>query len=245
MQGASTSPSQVIVVTGAARGLGLAVAQRFQSLGQRVWIASRSLAPGGGALAAQFGPRVVRSDLSEAQAAEDLARRVKELDGRVDHVVHAVGEYVRSPLRETSAADLERMFASNVFTSMHMAAAFRALLRQSQGSVVFFGSAGLHAPRAFQHTAAYAAAKSALLVLTRSLALEEAEFGVRVNMVSPGHIPHEHASSDTSDPDLWRQIPLGRPGRLDEVCDAVEWLCSSRASYVTGTNLELGGGFNL
>jgi 3-oxoacyl-[acyl-carrier protein] reductase len=90
-----------------------------------------------------------------------------------------------------------------------------------------------------------AAAKSALVVLARSWALEEAPHGVRVNLLSPGFAPHEHASADTLDAGAWKSIPLGRPARLDEVADAVEWLCSERASYVTGANLDLAGGWML
>ena len=117
--------------------------------------------------------------------------------------------------------------------------------RARRGSAVFFGCAGLDGLRARRRTAAYAASKSALLVLAKSWALEEAVHGVRINMVSPGQVPHAHASADTRDPAAWERIPLGRPGAPREVADVVAWLCSPQSSYVTGTDVQVAGGYLL
>src|SRR5438876_445034 len=82
----------------------------------------------------------------------------------------------------------------------------------ARGHAVFFGTSGLAGFRARRATAAYAAAKSALFVLVKSWALEEAPHGVTVNLVSPGHVPHAGAHPDTLDEERLRAIPLGRPG---------------------------------
>jgi len=82
-------------------------------------------------------------------------------------------------------------------------------------------------------------------VLARSWALEEAPHGVRVNVVAPGVVPHEHASADTLDPALWQHVPMGRPGEPREVADAVAFLCSPASGYMTGTVLEVAGGWLL
>ena len=79
----------------------------------------------------------------------------------------------------------------------------------------------------------------------KSWALEEAPHGVRVNMVSPGQVPHEHASEDTLDPARWERIPLGRAGEPAEIAEVVAWLCSPRASYVTGSDVQAAGGYLL
>jgi 3-oxoacyl-[acyl-carrier protein] reductase len=103
----------------------------------------------------------------------------------------------------------------------------------------------LESLRARRETAAYAAAKTALLVYARSLALEEASHGVRVNVVSPGLVPHADASEDTRDPERIARVPLGRATTADEVAGVVSWLCSNESALVTGQNVEVAGGWLL
>ncbi|MCA8965026.1 MAG: SDR family oxidoreductase [Planctomycetes bacterium] len=124
-------------------------------------------------------------------------------------------------------------------------AAARAALRDGGGSMVFFGCAGLAGLRARREAAVYAAAKSALLVLVRSMAVEEGPYGVRANMISPGVVPHEHAHESTLDPALVPQIPLGRPGRPEEAAAIADWLTSDGAAYTTGADVPLAGGWML
>jgi len=137
------------------------------------------------------------------------------------------------------------MLASNVESAFTLFGAVRAALRESGGRAVFFGTSGLPGFRARRTTAAYAAAKSALLVLVKSWALEEAPHGVTVNLVSPGHVPHEHAHPDTLDPELLASIPMGRPGVPEDVARAVAFLCSDEAAYTTGAELLVSGGWFL
>jgi NAD(P)-dependent dehydrogenase (short-subunit alcohol dehydrogenase family) len=186
-------PAKVSLVTGSARGLGLAVARRLRARGERVHVTWRSEGASADALRAEFGARAHRADLLAPLDAEGLVRAVLEVDGRLDHAVHAVGEYVSGTLAETTAADLRRMLASNVESAFAFFGAARAALRASRGRAVFFGTSGLAGFRARRRTAAYAAAKSALLLLVKSWALEEAPHGVTVNLISPGHVPHPHA----------------------------------------------------
>lgn len=239
------SAQRVALVTGSARGLGLAVARRLRARGERVHVVWRSEGESARALEREFGGRAHRADLLEAGAAEALVRVVLAQDGRLDHAVHAVGEYVSGPLAGTSAAELRRMLASNVESSFAFLGAVRAALREARGRAVFFGTSGLAGFRARRTTAAYAAAKSALLVLVKSWALEEAPHGVTVNLVSPGHVPHAHAHADTLDGERLGRIPLGRPGTPEDVAHAVAYLCSDEASYTTGSELLVSGGWML
>ena len=235
----------VTLVTGSARGLGLAVARQLRERGDRVHVVWRSQGETARALRDEFGSRAHQADLLDPADAERLAREVLELDGRLDHAIHAVGEYVSGPLESTSAADLRRMLASNTESAFLFFGAVRAALRASSGKAVFFGTSGLSGFRARRQTAAYAAAKSALLVLVKSWALEEAPHGVTVNLISPGHVPHEHAHTDTLDEDRLGKIPLGRPGTPLDIARAVAFLCSDDASYTTGTELLVSGGWML
>lgn len=235
----------VSLVIGGVRGLGLAAARRLSARGDRVhvtWRSSGELARG---LEAELEGRVHRADALEEGELERLMAAVLERDGRLDHLVHAVGEYRTGTLEELEPAELRSLLASNVESAFLAFRAARAPLRSSRGCAVLFGCSGLAGLRAWRRTAAYAAAKSALLVLARSLAVEEAPHGVRLNVVSPGHVPHAHAAPDTRDPELWKRIPMGRPGEPAEVAEAVAFLCSPAAAYVTGADLEVAGGWML
>lgn len=242
---ATEAATKVALVTGSARGLGLAVARHLAARGERVHVVWRSEGASARLLRDEFGPRAHHADLLEPRDADALVRAVVERDGRLDHAVHAVGEYVSGPLESASLSDLRRLLASNVESAFVFFGAARPALRAARGRAVFFGTSGLSGFRARRTTAAYAAAKSALFVLVKSWALEEAPHGVTVNLVSPGHVPHEHAHPDTLDAELLGKIPLGRPGTPADVARAVAFLCSDEASYTTGTELLVSGGWML
>ncbi len=235
----------VALVTGSARGLGLAVARHLRARGDRVHVVWRSDGARARDLSLEFGERAHRADLGEPEDVRRLVADVLARDERIDHLVHAVGEYVSGSLEATVHADFARMFRSNVETSFLVFNAARSSLRATRGQAVFFGTSGLEGLRARRSTAAYAAAKSALLVCVRSWALEEAPFGVRVNLVSPGHVPHPDAHPDTLELARLERIPLGRPGEPADVARAVAFLCSEESAYTTGTDLHVTGGWML
>jgi NAD(P)-dependent dehydrogenase (short-subunit alcohol dehydrogenase family) len=239
------SDSRVAVVTGAARGLGLAAARALAHRGWRVHASWRSSTAPGAELEREFPGRTWRADLSQAPECRELVRAVLGRDGRLDALVHAVGDWHGGTLAQSSAADVRRMFESNVLTAVHAFEAAREPQRAARGSALFFGVAGLEGLRARREGAAYAAAKSALLVLVRSWAQEEAAHGLRVNLLSPGLFPHPHAAAETQDAARQAAIPLGRPGRLAEIGDAAAWLLSPEAAYVTGADFPVAGGWLL
>ena len=237
--------ARVSLVTGSARGLGLAVARALRERGDRVHVVWRSDTPDSKQLREEFGERAHRADMVEPEAVHALVEATGAIDGGVDHVVHAVGEYVSGPLADVSLEDLRRMLRSNVESAFLVMNAARSALRASKGKAVFFGCSGLEGFRARRETAVYGAAKSALRTLVRAWALEEAPFGVTVNMISPGHVPHAAAHPDTLDEERLRKIPAGRPGRPEDIARAVLFLCSEAAGYTTGTDLLVTGGWML
>ena len=232
-----------MLVTAGARGLGLATGRAFQSAGARVHVGWRSAGPGLEGVRDEFGGRLHRADLACPGAASGLVEGVLEQEGRLDVLVHTVGAFRAGSLQEARGEDLAAAFESNVTTSFHAFNAARTALRTTRGSALFFGVAGLERLRGRRETALYAASKSALLVLVRSWALEEAPHGVRVNSISPGLVPHEHADPGTHDPARHARVPLGRAGRPEEVARAAVFLCSDASSYTTGVDLPVAGGW--
>lgn len=231
----------VALVTGSVRGIGLGVAKELAQQGWRthvVWRSTESME-----LEERFPGRAHRADLCREAECRSLVEAVLEQDGRLDGVVHAVGEYAPGTLEETSLDETRRMVDSNFLSSVMLAEAARPMIRETGGSWVFFGSSGIESLRARRDAPIYVAAKTALLSFVRSLALEEAAFGVRVNMVSPGLVPHADAAESTKA--YAPRVPLGRPGKVEDLAMAVTWLLSAEAGHVTGQNLDVAGGWVL
>jgi len=230
-------------VVGGVRGLGLAVARACAARGDLVHLTYHSSAERAAALADEFSGRIAQLDAEDADAVRAAADALTNSAGRLDLVVNAVGAYASGSLEGTSPALAEALWRSNVLTSLNVVAATRDAVRASRGAYLFFGCAGLAGLRARRECAAYASAKSALLVLMRSLAREEAPHGVRANMISPGIVPHDAAHPDTLDPAQHAAIPMGRAGRPADIAAAALHLAD--AAHTTGTDLVVAGGLML
>jgi NAD(P)-dependent dehydrogenase (short-subunit alcohol dehydrogenase family) len=239
------SHQRVALVSGSVRGLGLAVARRLVRDGYRVHVTWRTSAARADVLVPEFDGRVHRADLEDEDETRVLVDAVLTRDGQLDAFVHAVGDFSAAPLASTSAAQVRRLLESNVLSAVHAFEAAREPLRASRGAALFFGVAGLEGLRGRRESAAYAAAKSALLVLVRSWALEEAVHGVRVNLVSPGIVPHADAAPETRDPRRIARIPLGFAGTPADIAAAASFLLSDEARHVTGVDLPVAGGWML
>lgn len=239
-----TASSRVCLVTGSSRGLGLAVAEALRGEGEEVHVLHRSperAVP----LESSFPGRVHAGSLDGPDQARRLIGAILEQDGRLDVLVHAVGPYYEGSLEQTSSERFRELVAGNLFTAVDLMDAARAPLRAAEGCALLFGVSGLGGQRARSTNAAYVAAKSALRSYGRSLALQEAPHGVRVNLLSPGVVPHPGASEDTLDPNVQAQVPMGRAGTPSDIAQAAVFLCSSAAGHITGQDVEVAGGYLL
>jgi NAD(P)-dependent dehydrogenase (short-subunit alcohol dehydrogenase family) len=157
--------------------------------------------------------------------------------GSVDVLVNNAGLSTAKPFLELTVDDFDLTFAVDVRASFLLA---QAAARQMEkgGSIVNITSVHEHIPR--PNFAVYAAAKAALGMLSRALALELAAGNIRVNSVAPGVIatPRNEADAEKLDP----EVPLGRPGTPEEVAALVAWLCTDEAAYVTGQSYVIDGG---
>lgn len=243
------------LVAGASGGIGAAIAVAFARAGASVALAGRSrdrLAAAATAVAEviEVGgspPVVIEMDLrDEASVDAGFAQAVEAL-GSIDTVVGAGGV---SPLfqriEHTDVADWDEIFATNARGSFLLArAAGRHMLERKSGAVVLVSS--IHEEVGAERLAAYAASKGAVRQLVRSLALEWAPSGVRINSLAPAYVTTELTqglrASDRHRGRIEGATPLGRMAVPDEVAGAAVFLASDAASYVTGTTLFVDGGW--
>lgn len=181
---------------------------------------------------------VALADISTNEGCESLAAQIPE--GPLGLLIHNVGIYPRGSVLATSPETLSETLRTNLEAPWILS---RLLVpRMERGSsIVAIGYAGLQAVPATTYSAAYSVSKTALLVFVKSLALELASRGIRVNMVSPGQLEN---SVDLPS-DLSKVIPMGRAGTLEELVRAVLWIASDDAAYVTGQDLDIAGGLML
>lgn len=246
--------SKVVLITGASRGIGRATARL---LGARGWTVGVNYAHNEAAaqeVAAQVGragghARLIRGDVANEADVIAMFDTLEKAFGRIDALVNNAGIVAPSlPLADMSAERLRRMFDVNVYGTYLCAR--EAARRMSKdrggdgGAIVNVSSAAarLGSPNEYVD---YAGSKGAVDTMTIGLAKELGPQGVRVNAVRPGLIDTDiHASGGRPERAavLGAQTPLGRPGTADEVAEAIVWLLSDAASYVTGALLDVSAG---
>jgi NAD(P)-dependent dehydrogenase (short-subunit alcohol dehydrogenase family) len=245
----SVSSQKVALVTGAARGIGLAVAKRFLAEGWCVAlldIEGKLLGESVEALAAADRTIALDCDVSDANAVAGAFAGLKRHFGRLDALINNAGIAVFAPLMETSDADWSRVLEVNLTGPFLCTKAAVPLMREhGRGAIVNITS--ISAVRASTLRAAYGTSKAGLAHLTKQLAVELASFGIRVNGVAPGPVETAMAKAVHTPQiraDYHDAIPLNRYGLEEELAEAVFFLCSDRASYITGQILAVDGGFD-
>lgn len=238
--------TKVALVTGAARGIGLATSRSFLEQGWNVAMLDIDGPELDRALREIAAPdRVVTltSDVSDAVSLKGALATVAERFEKIDALVNNAGVAVFKPVQDTTQAEWQRVLDVNL-TGPFLCTTAAVPLMPRGGSIVNIAS--ISGMRASTLRVAYGTSKAGLMHLTRQLAVELAEVGLRVNCIAPGPVDTAMAKevhSNAIRADYHDAIPLGRYGLEGEIANAILFLCSEQASYITGQILGVDGGF--
>ena len=231
-----TADQKVAIITGASQGMGAALVDAYRGLNYAVVANSRSIAP-----TDDPGVATVAGDIAEPATADRIVTTAVERFGRVDTLINNAGVFVPKPFTEYTVADYEFVTAVNLTGFFHITqrAIVRMLAQGDGGHVVNVTTALVEQPNSKVPAGLAALTKGGLAAVTKSLAIEYAHNGIRVNAISPGNISTPmHADDDSAA--LAAMHPLGRMGSIADIVKGALYL--ENATFVTGEFLHIDGG---
>jgi NAD(P)-dependent dehydrogenase (short-subunit alcohol dehydrogenase family) len=245
----TSRPGKVALVTGAARGIGLAAATRFVREGWQVVmldVLGDTLRQACADLEEADATLALEADVSDAKAVQDAVQQAQRKFGRIDALVNNAGIAVFKPLLEVTLEEWERVLAVNLTGPFLMTQAVAPIMRD-QGGGAIVNITSISGLRASTLRVAYGTSKAGLAHLTKQQAAELGQYGIRVNAVAPGPVDTAMAKAVHTPAiraDYHDHIPLNRYGLESELANAICFLCGEQAAYITGQVLAVDGGFD-
>ena len=243
---------KIALVTGASRGIGLAIAHALGEAGARLVISSRVASPDAIKSLSGLGYRVdhIQADLELPGAATRLVQKATELTGQLDILVNNAGVADHGDTQTYAAERYRRLMAINLDAVFEACQAALVPMRaQKSGVILNIGSISGLISNVPQRQAAYNASKAAVHMLTKSIASDYAIENIRANSIAPGYITTDMTAGGFANPEwapVWLDLtPMRRPGTTEEIAAAALFLCSPASSYMTGEVMVIDGGYTL
>ena len=236
----------VALITGGSRGIGKGIALKLANNGFHIAINLLNDQESADAAAqeiSKFGRKVitVQADVTKSDQVNAMIPTVVDQLGGIDILVNNVGPFIIKSINQSDERDWLDMIHGNLTSAYHCTKAALTYIRRAKGSIVFIGGPNAEQLRAAPNTGAYTIAKNGVVTLAKTLAREEAKHGVRVNVVNPGFIKTSELEKK-QEQDMISQVPLGRMGTPDDIAEAVSFLITDKAAYITGAVLNVSGG---
>ncbi len=235
--------NKVAIVTGAAQGIGRAIAEKLAGAGAKVYILdyNAEVAEQTASAMREKGWQCIakQCDISDVPKTQALAREIIAQEDKIDILVNNAGITQNKGVLELTEADWDRVMSVNLRGPFFLTQViFESMMQHKDGTIINIAS--LSAERGGKYAGInYSSSKGGVVAMTKSLALVGGDYGIRVNAIAPGLIETAMAGQLNFSTDA---IPLGRLGKPEEVGDAALFLASDQASYISGTIIDLNGG---
>jgi len=238
---------RIALVTGGSREIGQAIALKLAKEGCSLGINYKSNSWAADQVVDQIrkmGRKAIsyQCDVSNFAEVEDMIKKVKSEFGRIDILVNNVGPFLYKTIFDTTIQEWHEILNANLNSVFYCCKAVVPIMReQISGVIINIGAPNAERTQGYLKNCAYATAKTGVVVFSKSLAKEEAEHGIRVNVINPGFIETENYTEEMKK-EMPHQVPMKRLGKPEEIASAVVFLCSDEASYITGSVLNVQGG---
>lgn len=235
---------KIALVTGSSRGIGRDIALRLADVTDGVAVHYRNNREKALKVVSRIRKKgkasvAFRADLTKEKEASRLVEKVEEKFGRLDLLVNNFGPILVKPWEKVASKEWEYILRANIESALFcIKEALPGMKKRRWGRIINIGYSRAEQLVAFKTILPYAIAKTGLLILTRSVAVSVASSGITVNMVSPGLIEGGILPS-------YKNVPTGRVGKFKDISEAVLFLVSDGADYITGTNLIVAGGWKI
>jgi 3-oxoacyl-[acyl-carrier protein] reductase len=247
--------NKVALVTGSSRGIGKTIALKLAEAGASLVINYKSNSGAADEVVESIkkmienpakggGQKVIsiQCDVSNFADVEEMIKKVTKEFGGIDILVNNVGPFLYKSIYDTTIQEWHQIINSNLNSTFYCCKAVVPIMRkQKSGNIINIGAPNAERTQGYLKNCAYAVAKTGVVVFSKSLAKEEAKNGIRVNVINPGFIQTDEYTEEMKK-DMPKQVPLGRLGKPEDIANAVLFLVSNEADYITGSVLNVHGG---